>query len=118
MRLVGRAGRKPRTEETPTEISLLSHVGSVGTFCAVGLFLAADDDPIFLQVKEANASVLEAYAGKSLHQNHGQRVVVDRRVMQSATDIFLGWSRGLNRRDVYVRQLRDMKIRGTGQGAC
>ena len=85
-------------------------VGSVGTFCAVGLFLAADDDPIFLQVKEANASVLEPYAGKSLHQNHGQRVVVGQRVMQSATDIFLGWSRGLNGRDVYVRQLRDMKI--------
>ena len=85
-------------------------VGSVGTFCAVGLFLAADDDPIFLQIKEANASVLEPYAGKSLHQNHGQRVVVGQRVMQSATDIFLGWSRGLNGRDVYVRQLRDMKI--------
>jgi len=85
-------------------------VGSVGTFCAVGLFLAADDDPIFLQVKEAKASVLEPYAGKSLHQNHGQRVVVGQRLMQSATDIFLGWSRGLNGRDVYVRQLRDMKI--------
>jgi len=85
-------------------------VGSVGTFCAVGLFLAADDDPIFLQVKKANASVLEPYAGKSLHHNHGQRVVVGQRVMQSATDIFLGWSRGLNERDFYVRQLRDMKI--------
>jgi uncharacterized protein (DUF2252 family) len=85
-------------------------VGSVGTFCAVGLFLAADDDPIFLQVKEAKASVLEPYAGKSLHHNHGQRVVVGQRVMQSATDIFLGWSRGLNGRDFYLRQLRDMKI--------
>ena len=85
-------------------------VGSVGTFCAVGLFLAADDDPIFLQVKEANASVLEPYAGKSLHQNHGQRVVVGQRVIQSASDIFLGWARGLNGRDFYFRQLRDMKI--------
>ena len=70
-------------------------VGSVGTFCAVGLFLAADDDPLFLQVKEANASVLEPYAGKSLHANHGQRVVAGQRLMQSASDIFLGWARGL-----------------------
>ncbi len=85
-------------------------VGSVGTLCAIGLFLAADDDPIFLQVKEANASVLEPYVGKSLHQNHGQRVVVGQRLMQSASDIFLGWARGLNGRDVYVRQLRDAKI--------
>ena len=85
-------------------------VGSVGTFCAVGLFLAADDDPIFLQAKEANASVLEPYVGKSLHHNHGQRVVVGQRLMQSASDIFLGWARGLNGRDFYFRQLRDMKI--------
>jgi len=85
-------------------------VGSIGTLCAVGLFLAADDDPLFLQVKEAKASVLEPYAGKSLHKNHGQRVVVGQRLMQSASDIFLGWVRGLNGRDFYVRQLRDMKI--------
>jgi uncharacterized protein (DUF2252 family) len=85
-------------------------VGSVGTLCAVGLFLAADDDPLFLQVKEAKASVLEPYAGKSLHENHGHRVVAGQRLMQSASDIFLGWTRGLNGRDVYVRQLRDMKM--------
>jgi Uncharacterized protein conserved in bacteria (DUF2252) len=85
-------------------------VGSVGTFCAVGLFLAADDDPLFLQAKEANTSVLEPYVGKSLHHNHGQRVVVGQRLMQSASDIFLGWARGLNGRDFYFRQLRDMKI--------
>jgi len=85
-------------------------VGSVGTMCGVGLFMAADDDPIFLQVKEANASVLEPYAGKSLHPNHGQRVVVGQRLMQSASDLFLGWTRGKNGRDFYVRQLRDMKI--------
>jgi uncharacterized protein (DUF2252 family) len=85
-------------------------VGSVGTFCAFGLFLAADDDPLFLQVKEAKASVLEPYVGKSLHQNHGQRVVVGQRLMQSASDIFLGWVRALNGRDFYVRQLRDMKM--------
>lgn len=57
-------------------------VGSVGTFCAIGLFLAADDDPLFLHAKEAVASVLEPYVGKSLHQNHGQRVVVGQRLMQ------------------------------------
>ena len=85
-------------------------VGSVGTMCGVALFMAADDDPIFLQVKEAHASVLEPYAGKSLHTNHGQRVVVGQRLMQSASDMFLGWTRGKNGRDFYVRQLRDMKM--------
>ena len=85
-------------------------VGSVGTFCALGLFMAADDDPIFLQVKEARKSVLEPYAGKSLHENQGERVVVGQRLMQSASDIFLGWTRGLNGRDYYFRQLRDAKI--------
>ena len=85
-------------------------VGSVGTQCLIGLFMAADDDPLFLQVKEARASVLEPYAGKSLHANHGQRVIAGQRLMQSASDIFLGWARGLNKRDYYVRQLRDMKI--------
>jgi uncharacterized protein (DUF2252 family) len=85
-------------------------VGSVGTSCTVCLFMAADDDPLFLQVKEARASVLEPYAGKSLHANHGQRVVVGQRIMQAATDVFLGWTRGKNGRDVYVRQLQDMKM--------
>jgi uncharacterized protein (DUF2252 family) len=85
-------------------------VGSVGTVCGVGLFMAADDDPLFLQVKEARASVLEPYAGKSLHANHGQRVVVGQRIMQAASDVFLGWTRTKEGRDVYVRQLRDMKI--------
>ncbi len=85
-------------------------VGSVGTMCAIGLFMAADNDPLFLQVKEARASVLEPYAGKSLHPNHGQRVVVGQRLMQTASDVFLGWTRGKNGLDFYVRQLRDMKI--------
>ena len=85
-------------------------VGSVGTQCAVGLFQAADDDPLFLQVKEAKSSVLEPYVGKSVHENHGHRVVAGQRLMQSASDIFLGWTRGVNGRDVYVRQLRDMKM--------
>ena len=85
-------------------------VGSVGTMCAVGLFMASDNDPLFLQVKEARASVLEPYAGKSLHANHGERVIAGQRIMQSASDVFLGWSRGQNGRDFYLRQLRDMKM--------
>jgi uncharacterized protein (DUF2252 family) len=85
-------------------------VGSVGTACAVTLFMAADDDPLLLQVKEARASVLEPYAGKSLHPNHGQRVVVGQRIMQTASDVFLGWTRGKSGRDFYIRQLRDMKM--------
>jgi uncharacterized protein (DUF2252 family) len=85
-------------------------IGSVGTMCAVGLWIAAEDDPLFLQVKEARASVLEPYAGKSIYENHGQRVVCGQRLMQSASDIFLGWSTGVTGRNVYVRQLRDVKI--------
>jgi len=91
-------------------------VGSVGTLCMVGLFMAADHDPLFLQIKEANASVLEPYAGKSRHPNHGQRVIAGQRLMQSASDIFLGWTRGKNNRDFYVRQLRDMKISAIVEG--
>ncbi|MEI6003028.1 DUF2252 domain-containing protein [Paraburkholderia bengalensis] len=85
-------------------------VGSVGTMCAIGLFMAGDDDPLFLQVKEARASVLEPFAGKSLHPNHGQRVIAGQRLMQTASDVFLGWTRGKNGRDFYLRQLRDMKM--------
>jgi uncharacterized protein (DUF2252 family) len=85
-------------------------VGSVGTFCAVTLFMASEEDPLFLQVKEARASVLEAYAGKSIYPNHGQRVVNGIRLMQSASDIFLGWTKGKLGRHFYIRQLRDMKV--------
>ncbi|MCC7041127.1 MAG: DUF2252 domain-containing protein [Burkholderiales bacterium] len=91
-------------------------VGSVGTVCGVCLFMAADGDPLFLQVKEARASVLEPYAGKSLHPNHGQRVVVGQRIMQSASDVFLGWTRAKAGFDVYVRQLRDMKMSAVLEG--
>ena len=84
-------------------------IGSVGTLCAIALFMAAGDDPIFLQVKEANASVLEPHVGKSAHAHHGQRVVAGQRLMQSASDLFLGWGTGSNGRHFYVRQLRDMK---------
>ena len=85
-------------------------VGSVGTQCAIALFMASDDDPIFLQIKEANASVLEPYLGKSHHRDHGQRVVVGQRLIQSASDLFLGWARGAGGCHFYVRQLRDMKM--------
>jgi len=84
-------------------------VGSVGTRCWVLLFMAGDADPLFLQVKEARASVLEPYAGKTVFPNHGQRVVDGYRRMQPASDMFLGWSRGPER-DFFIRQLRDMKI--------
>jgi hypothetical protein len=86
-------------------------VGSVGTTCAVMLLMASENDPLFLQVKEARSSVLEAYAGKSLHANHGQRIVVGCQMMQSASDQFLGWTQGESGRHFYVRQLRDMKIK-------
>jgi len=84
-------------------------VGSVGTLCWVFLLLAGEGDPLFLQVKEARTSVLEPYAGASVFPNHGQRVVHGYRLMQPASDVFLGWSRG-PKRDFFFRQLRDMKI--------
>ncbi|MEM5341403.1 DUF2252 domain-containing protein [Paraburkholderia azotifigens] len=85
-------------------------IGSVGTMCAVGLFMAGDNDPLFLQMKEARPSVLEPYAGKSLHPNRGQRVIAGHHIMQAASDLFLGWAYGVGGRDFYVRQLRDMKM--------
>jgi len=91
-------------------------VGSVGTYCGIALFLAADDDPIFLQIKEAKASVLEPYTGKSVHENHGQRVIAGQRLMQSASDIFLGWTKGITGRHFYIRQLRDVKISAVIEG--
>jgi len=84
-------------------------VGSVGTLCWVLLFMAGEGDPLFLQVKEARASVLEPYAGKSVFANHGQRVVNGYRLMQSASDMFLGYCQG-PRRHFFIRQLRDVKI--------
>jgi uncharacterized protein (DUF2252 family) len=91
-------------------------VGSVGTRAWILLLLGRDDgDPLFLQVKEAEASVLEAHLGRSKFKNHGQRVVEGQRLMQSASDIFLGWIRVTRTldgvpRDFYVRQLWDWKI--------
>ena len=90
-------------------------VGSVGTRCWIALMLGRDDsDPLFLQVKEAEASVLSRFVGASKYANQGQRVVAGQRLMQAASDIFLGWQRikaGFDgrTRDFYVRQLRDWK---------
>ncbi|MGE5227846.1 MAG: DUF2252 domain-containing protein, partial [Planctomycetaceae bacterium] len=89
-------------------------VGSVGTRAWVVLMLGRDErDPLFLQVKEAEQSVLERFAGRSQYSNHGQRVVAGQRLMQATSDIFLGWDRvkGLDglQRDYYFRQFRDWK---------
>ena len=72
--------------------------------------MAGDKDPLFLQIKQAKASVLEPYAGESVYENSGQRVVNGQRLMQSASDIFLGWFESPNGAQYYVRQLRDAKI--------
>jgi uncharacterized protein (DUF2252 family) len=85
-------------------------VGSVGTRCYEALFMADGECPLFLQLKEARASVLEGYLPPSRYSNHGQRVVNGQRMLQSASDIFLGWSKMQHTgNDFYVRQLRDMK---------
>jgi uncharacterized protein (DUF2252 family) len=86
-------------------------VGSVGTLCGIILLMAGDRDPLFLQVKQARRSVLEDHAGKSRHPNDGQRIVHGHRMMQSASDLFLGWAEGHQGAHFYVRQLRDMKVK-------
>jgi uncharacterized protein (DUF2252 family) len=90
-------------------------VGSVGTECWIALLLGRDqNDPLFVQMKEADASVLEPYVAKSAYANHGKRVVEGQRFMQSASDILLGWARIAHpdgtTRDFYVRQLWDGKF--------
>jgi uncharacterized protein (DUF2252 family) len=85
-------------------------VGSVGTRAYVVLLEGRDrDDPLFLQVKEAEASVLEGHVASNTYEHHGHRVVAGQRLMQAASDIFLGWFRGTEGRDFYWRQLKDMK---------
>ena len=86
-------------------------VGSVGTFCAIGLFVTRDDQTLLLQLKEAQTSVLAPYAGPSVYANHGQRVVVGQRIMQTVPDIFLGWTedRG-DDQHCYIRQLKDSRL--------
>jgi uncharacterized protein (DUF2252 family) len=84
-------------------------VGSVGTRCMIALFAGDDDDdPLFLQMKEAGRSVLEPFAGECPYPNQGERVVQGQRIIQAASDIFLGWKRSRGH-DYYVRQLKDMK---------
>src|SRR6516162_10162327 len=86
-------------------------VGSVGRRYWIALMMSESNDPLFLQFKEAVASVLEPYAGKSAYGHHGQRVVMGQRLMQPASDIFLGWTTAANGRQFYVRQLHDAKIK-------
>jgi len=89
-------------------------VGSVGTRCWIVLLIGRDaNDPLILQIKEAERSVLEDFVGASAYRNHGERVVAGQRLMQAASDIFLGWQRVMGgdgaRRDYYVRQFHDGK---------
>ena len=119
-----RDSRTTRTRLAPDRRVVLDHyhyedfarkvvgVGSVGTEAFMILLVGdRDDDPLFLQIKEASASVLAPYAGASEYEHQGERVVQGQRLMQSASDAFLGWVTGTGKghREFYVRQLRDMK---------
>jgi uncharacterized protein (DUF2252 family) len=84
-------------------------VGSVGTYCGILLMISGNGDPLFLQFKEARASVIDPFIGKNAYPHQGQRVVAGQRLMQSASDMFLGWTEG-PKRHFYIRQLRDAKI--------
>jgi hypothetical protein len=92
-------------------------VGSVGTFCCVGLFLSGDNEPLFLQVKEAQNSVLERLAEELAYQGpQGRRVVEGQRMMQAASDIFLGWtSDEASGRQFYVRMLKNRRLGGVSE---
>ncbi len=85
-------------------------VGSVGTRCWIALLMSRSNEPLFLQLKQANPSVLAPYAGGSSFPHNGQRIVAGQRLMQAASDLFLGWTTGPNA-EFYVRQLRDVKIK-------
>ena len=113
-RTIGRQGHPLEEFQYVHAARKVVGVGSVGTRCYLLLLVGRDArDPLFLQVKEANASVLERFANLSAYRHHGERVVVGQRLMQGATDIFLGWQRirGLDgvTRDYYVRQFHDWK---------
>ena len=86
-------------------------VGSVGTWCGVALLVAGEGDYLFLQIKEARPSVLEPFAGAAVHANRGQRIVLGQRLIQSASDLFLGWTETRDGRHFTVRQLRDLKLK-------
>ena len=90
-------------------------VGSVGTFCAIGLLTAGDGSPLLLQLKEAQESVLAPFAGASDYANHGERVVVGQRMTQAVTDMFLGWTRTpIDTRYFYIRRLKDSRLADIG----
>ncbi len=83
-------------------------VGSVGTFCAIGLFVSSDGSPLLLQIKEARTSVLAPYTRRSEYPNQGKRVVIGQRIMQAQSDLFLGWTeQSGDDQHCYVRQLKD-----------
>ena len=98
------------------EIEDIAHkvvgVGSVGTWCGIALLMAETDDTLLLQIKEARSSVLEPYAGKSTFRHQGERVVTGQHLMQSSSDMLLGWTTGSRefKRQFYIRQLRNMKF--------
>ena len=90
-------------------------VGSVGTFCAIALLVSGGGAPLLLQIKEAQQSVLAPSAGASEYANHGQRVVVGQRMLQAATDVFLGWTQTpIQGRHFYVRRLKDLRLANIG----
>jgi len=90
-------------------------VGSVGTFCAIGLLTAGDGSPLLLQIKEAQESVLAPFAGASDYAIHGERVLVGQRMMQAATDVFLGWTRvPVDKRYFYIRRLKNSHLADIG----
>src|SRR5216683_660391 len=86
-------------------------VGAVGTLCGVLLMVSGDGEALYLQFKEATRSVLEAYAGASPYAHHGERVVRGQRLLQAASDMLLGFATGPTGRHLYIRQLRDAKIK-------
>jgi uncharacterized protein (DUF2252 family) len=90
-------------------------IGSVGTFCAIGLFTDANGHPLMLQIKQAQDSVLAPYAGPSAFANQGERVVVGQRMLQATTDIFLGWTQPQSDgRHFYIRRLKDSRLAAVG----
>ncbi len=96
---------------TPIDVGIkVVGVGSVGTRCLIILLQGRDpDDPLFLQAKEANPSVLEEHLEPSPYDNQGRRVVEGQRMIQAQSDLFLGWTQGEEGRQFYIRQLRDWK---------
>jgi uncharacterized protein (DUF2252 family) len=99
--------RRYRVEDVAAKVV---GVGSVGTRCLAVLLSVDGEHPLFLQIKEANKSVLEPYVGSGHIKHEGERVVVGQRLLQPASDIFLGWATGRGGNHFYVRQLRDMKL--------